>query len=162
MGIDIAGKRRASLSYEQFCNVICKCYFFQLECSFSKSRQCVIVLYCTSLRTEPSADIKQTLSIYFLMDSSQLFAMLITLKDFPAIFLKNPSSLRAPFVSHLSISLEESEYVLLMCLQVSVLSITPPTLCLAETGTTAAVFLPFQRAVLCKVLLHAASLISFA
>ena len=69
------------------------------------------------------------------MDSSQLFAMLITLEDFLAIFLKKPSSLRAPFVSHLFICFEESEYVLLMCLQVSVLSITPPTLCLAEAGS---------------------------
>ena len=162
MGIDVSGKRKVSLAYEQFCNVIYKFYFFQLECSFSKSRQCVIVLYCTSLRTQPRAGHKANTQYILLMDSSQLFAMLFTLKDFSEIFLKNPSSLRAPFVSHLSLSLEESEYVLLMCLEVSVLSITPPTLCLTEAWTMAAVFRPCPRAVLCKVLLHAAFLICFA
>lgn len=153
---------RIFLVYEQFCNVICKFYSFQLGCSFYKSKQCVIVLYCTSLRAQPSTRHKANTRYILLMDSSQLFAMLITLEDFLAIFLKKPSSLRAPFVSHLFICFEESEYVLLMCLQVSVLSITPPTLCLAEAGTTAAVFLPCPRAVLCKVLLHAAFLIHFA
>lgn len=159
MGIDVAGKKKISLAYELFCSVIYKFCFFQLECNFSISRHCVIIFYCTFLRMYHSAGHTEYI---LLMDSFQLFALLITLKDFPAIFLKIPSSLRATFVSHLSVSLESSEYVLLTYLQVSVLSITPPTLCLAEAGITAAVFLPYQRAVLCKVLLHAAFLIHFA
>lgn len=150
------------MAYEQLCSVSYKFCFFQLKCKISKSRHCVIVFYCTSLRMYHRAGHKANTEYTLLTDSFQLFAMLITLKDFPAIFLKKPSSLRATFVSHLSISLESSEYVLLTCLQVSVLSVTPPTLCLAEAGTTAAVFLPYQRAVLCKVLLHAAFLIRFA
>ena len=99
------------MAYEQFCSVIYKFWFFQLECNFPKNWHCVIVFYCTSLRMYHSAGYKANTEYILLMDSFQLFAMLITVKDFPAIFLKNPSSLRTTFVSHLSISLESSEYV---------------------------------------------------
>lgn len=76
------------MAYEQFRSVIYKFWFFQPECSFPKSWHCVIVFYCTSLRMYHSAGYKANTEYILLMDSFQLFAMLITLKDFPAIFLK--------------------------------------------------------------------------
>lgn len=98
-------------------------------------------------------------SKYIMMDSFQLPGMLITLKGLEGIF--SAQIPRAALVSHLPISLKESEYVLATCLQVSVLSLTPPTLS-GRNCNHAAVFLPYRRAVLCKVLLHAAFLICFA
>jgi hypothetical protein len=98
-------------------------------------------------------------SKFIMMDLLQLPKMLIALKGLEGVF--SAPILRAALVSHLPISLKESEYVLSTCLQVSVLSLTPPTLS-GRNWNHAAVFLPYRRAVLCKALLHAAFLICFA
>lgn len=89
MGIDVAGKKKkVSLAYEQFCNVISKFYFFQGECNFSKSRHYVIVFYCTSLRIQHSAGHRANAQDILLVDSFRLLALLIALKDFPGFFSK--------------------------------------------------------------------------
>lgn len=85
-------------------------------------------------------------SQYIMMDSFQLPGMPLTRKGLEGIF--SAPILRAALVSHLPISLKESECVLSTCLQVSVLSLTPPTLS-GRNWNHAAVFLPYRRAVCC-------------
>lgn len=115
----------------------------QLNNCFSKVGNMLLTLLVFLEEHITVLDTKGALSTYFSRIHFSFFKRLSHGRIFRGIFLQL-SSLSTAFTSHISLLLEESEYVLSMCLQDSVLSLTPPTRCLAEVGTTTAVFLPYE------------------